>query len=172
MRISDWSSDVCSSDLLSASVAVARQVPVASGGGASAADGGTGGTIARHAPRVTPSATAKTQMERPMILLLSPSPMVNLRGTKEIAQGRSGSARGPPAIDAEVGAGDIRRLVAGQEARQRRDLFNRPEPIGRLPREQHIVEHLFARHAACLHRIGDLVLDQRPPDIARTEAIQ
>src|SRR3546814_5365962 len=78
---------------LAAAGAVARQVPVASGGGASAADGGTGGTIARHAPRVTPSATAKTQMVRHMILFLSPSPLVNLRGTKEIAQGRSGSAR-------------------------------------------------------------------------------
>src|SRR3546814_14118356 len=110
---------------------VARQVPGASGGGASADDGGTGGTIARHAPRVTPSATAKTQMERPMILFLSPSPMVNLRGTKEIAQGRSGSARGPAAIDAEVRAGDVCRLVAGQEARERRDLFNRHEQIGR-----------------------------------------
>src|SRR3546814_15287775 len=78
---------------LSASVAVARQVPVASGGGASAADGGTGGTIARHAPRVTPSATAKTQMERPMIPFSSPSPMVNLWGTKEIAQDRRGTDR-------------------------------------------------------------------------------
>src|SRR3546814_6099030 len=110
MRISDWSSDVCSSDLLSASVAVARQVPVASGGGASAADGGTGGTIARHAPRVTPSATAKTQMERPMILFLSPSPMVNLRGTKEIAPARGGTASGPAAIDDEVRAGEVCRL--------------------------------------------------------------
>ena len=80
-------------------------------------------------------------------------------------------ARGPAAVHAEVGAGDRRRLVAAQEQRQRRDLFGRDEPLGRLGGEQHVVDHLLAGQAAGLHRVGDLVLDQRRPDIAGRDAI-
>ena len=64
-----------------------------------------------------------------------------------------------------------RGLVAAQEQRQRRDLLGRDEALGRLGGEQHVVHHLLAGQAARLHRVGDLVLDQRRPDIAGRDAI-
>ena len=43
--------------------------------------------------------------------------------------------------------------------------------LGRLRGEQHVVDHLLARQPARLHRVGDLVLDQRRPDIAGRDAV-
>ena len=62
-------------------------------------------------------------------------------------------------------------LVAAQEQRERGDFLGRDEALGRLGGEQHVVHHLLAGQAARLHRVGDLVLDQRRPDIAGRDAI-
>src|SRR4051812_26771402 len=51
--------------------------------------------------------------------------------------------RGPAAVDREVGAGDLRGVVAAQEQRQGSDLFGGDELLGRLRRQQHIVDDLL-----------------------------
>src|SRR3546814_7642257 len=52
-----------------------------------------------------------------------------------------------------------------------RSLLHGHELLGRLSRKQHIVHHLLAGHAARLHRVGDLLFDERRPDIAGADAI-
>src|SRR3546814_6353305 len=63
MRISDWSSDVCSSDLssgLSRRVRIERRTLLGAAGGARGAGGGTTGD-ARRAPRVVPGVAGSEQ---------------------------------------------------------------------------------------------------------------
>src|ERR1700740_2036791 len=79
--------------------------------------------------------------------------------------------RGPAAVDREVGAGDLRRVVAAEKQRQRRDLFGGDELLGRLRRQQHVVDDLLPGHVARLHGVGNLLLDQWRPDIAGTDAV-
>src|SRR6185437_2920084 len=73
--------------------------------------------------------------------------------------------RGPAAVDREVGAGDLRRVIAAQEQRQSRDLLRGDELLGRLGFEENVVDDLFLGHVARLHGVRNLMLDQRRPDI-------
>ena len=68
--------------------------------------------------------------------------------------------RGPAAVDREVGAGDLRRVVAAQEQRQRRDLLRGDEFLGRLRVQQHVLDDLLLGHAARLHGLRES--DARP----------
>ena len=79
--------------------------------------------------------------------------------------------RGPAAVDRVVGAGDLGGVVAAQEQRQRCDLLRGDELLGRLRLEQHVLDDLLLGHVARLHGVGDLVLDQRRPDIAGADAV-
>ena len=65
-------------------------------------------------------------------------------------------------------------LVGGftrQEDGEGGDVGDLHELLGRLGVEQDVVHHLLARHPARLHRVGDLPLDQRRPDIAGADAV-
>ena len=77
----------------------------------------------------------------------------------------------PTAIHVVIGACDIPRLMTAQEQRQSGQIFGLDKLLGRLAHQHHIVDHLFARHPACFHRIGDLILDQRRPDITGADAV-
>src|ERR1700728_2388988 len=48
--------------------------------------------------------------------------------------------RGPAAVDREVGAGDLRRIIAAQEQRQGRNLLGGDELLGRLRFQQNVVD--------------------------------
>src|SRR5579871_1021765 len=79
--------------------------------------------------------------------------------------------RRPAAVDRQVGPGDLGCIVAAQEQRQRSDLLDGDELLGRLCIQQHVVDDLLLRHIACLHGVGNLLLHQRRPDIAGADAI-
>ena len=65
----------------------------------------------------------------------------------------------------------LARRIRTQEDRQRRDLFDGDELLGGLRFEQHIVDDLLLRQSARFHGVGNLLLDQRRPDIAGADAI-
>jgi hypothetical protein len=77
----------------------------------------------------------------------------------------------PAAVDREVGAGDLRGVLAAQEQRQRSHLLDRDEFLRRLGREQDVVDHLIPIYVARLHRVRDLLLHQRRPDVAGADAV-
>src|SRR5579859_7295969 len=79
--------------------------------------------------------------------------------------------RGPAAVDREIGAGDLRSIVAAEVQRQGSDLVRGDELLGRLRGEQHVLDDLLLGHVARLHRLRDLMLDQRGPDIAGRDAV-
>src|SRR5580692_10556102 len=81
------------------------------------------------------------------------------------------SRRGPAAVDRKIGAGDRLRGVGAEINGKARDLVDGDEFLGRLRRQNHIALDLFFRHAARFRRIGNLLLDQRRPDVAGADAV-
>src|SRR5690606_33862584 len=79
--------------------------------------------------------------------------------------------RRPATVDRVVGAVDVLRLVAAQEHRERGDFLGLDELPGGLLGEQHLADDLLAGHAARGHGVGDLVFDQRGPDVAGADAV-
>src|SRR3984957_2443254 len=79
--------------------------------------------------------------------------------------------RGPTAVDRYVGAGDLGRRIRAEKDRQRRHLLDGDELLGGLRRQQHVVLDLLLGHVAGLHGFGNLLLDQRRPDIAGADAV-
>jgi len=69
---------------------------------------------------------------------------------------------GPAAVNREVGAGDLRRVVTAQKQRERCDLLRRHELPGRLCFQ--VVDDLFPW--SCCAPSWNLALNQRQPDIA------
>jgi hypothetical protein len=86
-------------------------------------------------------------------------------------EGRATLRGRPAAVDAEVRAGNLRGVVTTQEQCERSHLLDRDELLSRLGREQDVVDHLIPAHVACLHRVRDLFLHQRRPDIAGADAV-
>ncbi len=103
-----------------------------------------------------------------------------VRFPKASATGWPGQARHDTSLDptprssrrrSRVGAGDLGGIVAAQKQRQCGDLLRGHELLGRLRVKQHVLDDLLLGHVARLHGLGDLVLDQRRPDIARADAV-
>src|SRR5229473_7353418 len=102
--------------------------------------------------------------------------LLNLASTTygEVKTSRASLAtllRGPAAVDREVGAGDLGGVVATEKQRQGCDLLGGDELLGRLRRQQHVVDDLLLGHATRLHGLWNLVLDQRRPDVTRADAV-
>src|SRR2546422_11756256 len=77
----------------------------------------------------------------------------------------------PTAVDRQDRASDRRRGVAGEERRKRGYFIDRNELLGRLRVEQYIFDHVIFGDAPGLCRIGNLLLHERRPDIARTDRV-
>ena len=72
----------------------------------------------------------------------------------------------PAPVYGEIGAGDLGGILAAQEQCERSYLLDGNEFLGRLGRQQDVLNHLILAHVACLHRFRDLLLHQGRPDIA------
>src|ERR1700756_2330338 len=84
----------------------------------------------------------------------------------------AGLLSGPSAVDRQIGSGDLGGGIGAEVDGKRGHLLDGDEFLGRLRLEENVVLDLFGRHVARLHRVRDLLFDQRGPDIAGADAIR
>ena len=81
------------------------------------------------------------------------------------------SVRGPAAVDRQRGAGDRGGSVAAQEHGERTDLLDRCEAFVRLLLQEDVADHLLPWDVMGPGLLGDLLLDQRRPDVAGADGV-
>ena len=81
------------------------------------------------------------------------------------------SVRRPAAVHGQCCAGDRASARSAEEHRQRPKLIDFRKALVRLRCQKDVAHHLLTSYATCPGRVLDLILDQRRPDVTRTDRV-